>query len=159
MAHFLIGLLIAAGFITSIYAWQAGLVLLALAFILYRWLQGEPLFDEATLSPGRRASGMEVLSESDNELVVRGSERVLILDRQTKRIRGIDHELARFDEISEIRVSAERDAETQSEFGRFSLALQRRRGGPIRLGYTDDQLDASIIGAKLSTWLAVPVLA
>ncbi|MCX9157444.1 hypothetical protein OPU71_15050 [Niveibacterium sp. 24ML] len=159
MTHFLTGLLVAAGLITSIYAWQAGFVLLALAGILYRWSQGGPLFGESALSPGLRASSMEIIRESENELVLRGSERVIILDRVTRRIRGIDHELARFDEISEIHVNAELDAETQSEFGRYSLALKRRRGGPIRLGYTDDQLDASIIGAKLSTWLAVPVVA
>ena len=158
MPNLITGLLIAIALIAGCYTWQAGLVLLALAFVCHRFIQGDPIIGDAAFQKGLRASEMEVLSETETELVVRGSERALILDRSRRTISGIDDALAEFDDIQQIRIAAHSDSDTQEAFGRYSVTLKRKRSTGIRLGCTDDQLDASIVAAKLSTWLEVPVV-
>ena len=101
---------------------------------------------------------MEVLQETDDELMVRGSERVLLINRKKKSISGIHSILTTFSKVQHIRITEIAEADS-SEALSYSVSLVLGMFSSICLGYTSSQIDASVMAAKLSTWIGKEVVA
>lgn len=98
---------------------------------------------------------MEILGETGEELIVRGSERVLILNRKTGTISGLHAQIAKFDKVRSVKICIGSDDDT---FGKYSVLIYFGIFSSIYLGYTDSEICASSMAAKLSTWIGKPVV-
>ncbi|GAB3252661.1 hypothetical protein [Chitinimonas naiadis] len=98
---------------------------------------------------------MEVVRESEHELIVRGSNRVLIIDKRKRTISGIDKLLALFNDVQAVQIR--RHAQRHGWPDTYTVAIITGRRGTLNLGRTIDEVDASIMAAKLGTWLGATV--
>ena len=159
--YFAIGSLIALAIIVSVYSKLGALLCLVCAYGLFRLGRndddGESLIPDLDEVRGR-IKIMEVLKETDEELMVRGSERVLILNRKKGTISGLHSSHATFSKVQNIRIDQFSDEES-SRISSYSVSISLGTFSSICLGYTDSQIDASVMAAKLSTWIGKHVVA
>ncbi len=159
--YFGIGCFIALAVLVSAYSLFGALLCLACAYAAFRF--GRNNGNEESLIPDLdevrgRIKPMEVLQENDDELMVRGSERVLIINRKKRSISGIHSILTTFSKIQHIRITEIVDSDS-SEPTSYSVSLVLGLFSSICLGYTSSQIDASVMAAKLSTWIEKEVVA
>jgi len=159
--YFGVGCLIALAGIVSVYSKLGALLCLVCAYGLFR--AGRNNGDDEQLIPDLdeaigRTKPMEVLKETDDELMVRGSERVLILNRKKGTISGLRSSLTTFAKVRDVRIRQISDGES-SRIVSYSVSLSLGTFSSICLGYADSQIDASVMAAKLSTWTGKNVVA
>ena len=159
--YFGIGCLIALAALVSVYSLFGALLCLLCAYAAFRF--GHNDGNEESLIPDLdevrgRIKPMEVLQESDDELMIRGSERILIINRKKKSISGIHSILTTFSKVQHIRIIEIAEADS-SEALSYSVSLVLGMFSSICLGYTSSQIDASVMAAKLSTWIGKEVVA
>ena len=159
--YFGIGCFIALAALVSVYSILGALLCLLCAYAAFR--TGRDDSNEESLIPDLdevrgRIKPMEVLQETDDELMVRGSERVLLINRKKKSISGIHSILTTFSKVQHIRITEIAEADS-SEALSYSVSLVLGMFSSICLGYTSSQIDASVMAAKLSTWIGKEVVA
>lgn len=151
-----IGFYIALALIVGFYSRLGALICLACAYGAVRWIGGgfwiQGNSDE--VPSGRR---MEVLTESDEELVVRGNERVLILNRKRATISGIHSTITTFEKVRNVRIEHIRDHDSGRDS--YSVCLALGTFSSVCLGSSDSQFEASTIAAKLGRWTGKDVVA
>lgn len=103
--YFGIGCFIALAALVSVYSLFGALLCLLCAYAAFRFGRNDG--NEELLIPDLdevrgRIKPMEVLQESDDELMIRGSERILIINRKKKSISGIHSILTTFSKIRHI---------------------------------------------------------
>ena len=159
--YFGIGCFIALAALVSFYSILGALLCLLCAYAAFRIGRDDsneespiPDLDEVR----GRIKSMEVLQETDDELMVRGSERVLLINRKKKSISGIHSILTTFSKVQHIRIIEIAEADS-SEALSYSVSLVLGMFSSICLGYTSSQIDASVMAAKLSTWIGKEVVA
>ena len=159
--YFGIGCFIALAALVSVYSLFGALLCLLCAYAAFRF--GRDDGSEQSLIPDLdevrgRIKPLEVLQETDDELMVRGSERVLIINRKKKSISGIHSVLTTFSKVQHIKITEIADSDS-SEPTSYSVSLVLGMFSSICLGYTSSQIDASVMAAKLSTWIEKEVVA
>lgn len=159
--YFLAGAAVIAALIASTFSLGIAAFALALAFMFFRaprWIANDaPLFPDPSDS-SEDGSDFEVLSESEDELTIRGSFQALTLNRKTKCVSNIKGVLCRFDQVRNISL-ADVYAQEGRTSGRYSVSLSLGGFSSITLGESNDQVGASIAAAKLSTCTGKPVSA
>lgn len=163
LSYLLTGCLIALAVVIGFYSKISSLICLLLAFGLFRI--GRHGLDGATSLIGNHSvpdSGMdeiEIIQESENELTVRGSDRVLILDRGRRTISSLYSKIATYDQVRHILIHQQLNSMGDSDMGRYSVVLSLGTFKSIHVGHTNSQINASIVAAKLSTWTGKHVVA
>lgn len=161
VSYFLAGATLIAALIASTFSLGIAAFALALAFAFFRaprWKDNDaPLFPDPSDNSEDR-SDFEVLSESADELTIRGSFQALTLNRKTKSVSNVRGVLCRFDQVRHISVADVYAHEGRTN-GRYAVSLSLGGLSSIALGESNDQVDASIAAAKLSTWTGKPVIA
>lgn len=144
--------------IVSVYSNFWTLLCLICAYALFRVarydLNGESTFSHYD-NVLDHTKPMEILEESDDELVVRGSERILILNRKEGTISGLHSSLTTFAKVREIIIGQIANEGIIS----YSVSLKLGMLSSICLGNTFSDIDASVVAAKLSTWTGKSVVA
>ena len=100
---------------------------------------------------------MEIVVENGDQLIVRGSERVLILNRKARTISGLHGPLCSFDKICSIAITRNQQRTGDPKDREFSLYLRFGWLSGICLGSCDSESDVSIVAAHLTTWTGKPV--
>lgn len=159
--YFLAGATVIAAMIASTFSLGITAFALALAFTLFRaprWIAHDaPLFPDPS-GNCEDGSDFEVLSESEDELTIRGSFQALTLNRKTKCVSNVKGVLCRFDQVRNISI-ADIFAHEGRTNGRYAVSLSLGGFSSIALGESNDQVGASIAAAKLSSWTGKPVSA
>lgn len=160
----LTGCLIALAIVIAFYSKISSIICLLLAFGVFHigrhGLDGlASLVNNHSLSD----SGMdeiEIIQESENELTVRGSDGVLILDRGRHTISSLHSKIATYDQVRHILIHQQLNSMGDAGMGRYSVILSLGIfNKSIHVGHTNSQINASIVAAKLSTWTGKPVVA
>lgn len=158
--YFFMGSALIFAVIAGSYSLAIGALGLGAAYYLFRgsrWIKNEAtLFPEISL-PAYEHSDFEVLSESADELVIRGSVQALIVNRRTKTVSNLKRVLCSFDRIKCIRIYCS-GANNDGYKPGYSVSLSLGVFSSIDLGESSDASSASSAAAKLSTWTGKDVL-
>ncbi|UCV23498.1 hypothetical protein [Ferribacterium limneticum] len=158
--YFFVGSALIFAAIAGSYSLAIGGLGLGAAYYLFRgsrWIKNEgTLFPEIAL-PAYDHSDFEVISESEDELVIRGSIQALIINRQTKKVTNLKRVLCSFDRIKYIRIHYS-GANSDGAKPGYSVFLSLGVFSSISLGESSDPSSASRVAAKLSTWTGKQVV-
>ena len=158
--YFFMGSALIIAVIAGSYSLAIGALGLGAAYYLFRgsrWIKNEEtLFPEIAL-PAYDHSDFEVLSESADELVIRGSVQALVVNRRTKTVSNLKRVLCSFDRIKCIRIYCSGASNDGYKPG-YSVSLLLGVFSSIDLGESSDASSASNAAAKLSTWTGKDVL-
>ncbi|MBS1143595.1 MAG: hypothetical protein H6R14_1001 [Proteobacteria bacterium] len=158
--YFFIGSLLIFAAIAGAYSFVMGALGLGLAYYLLRgsrWIKNDGnLFPEISL-PTVEHNDFEVISEEDDELVIRGSVQALVVNRQARTVANLKRVLCSFDQIKSIRI---RDSGANNDgFQRgYTVSLSLGSFSSVTLGESGDAINASSAAAKLATWTGKPVI-
>lgn len=147
-----IGSLLALAAIIAIYAPLGSLPIFAMTYFLYRWGTGQEVLGDFNTEESFADHSLEVLSESEDELMVRGNHRLLIVNRRQQMLAGLHGKLTDFAKISHIRIGHDRETGLYS----VSVVLQAW-GSELTLGEAG-QADVSSMAALLARWVGKPVI-
>ena len=163
LSYLATGFLIALAIVIGIYSKIGSIICLLLAYGFFRFgrhgLEGLTSLVGNHSAPDFGADEIEIINESENELAVRGSDRVLILDRGRRTISGLHSKIATYDQVRHILIHQQLNSMGDAHMGRYSVALSLGILKSIHVGHTNSQINASILAAKLSTWTGKPVVA
>lgn len=158
--YFFIGCVLVFAAICGSYSVALGLLGLGLAYFLFRgsrWIRNEEtLFPEIAL-PDYRDSDFEILGESEDELVLRGSTQAFIVNRRTRTVSNIKRVLCSFDRIECIRIDRSSTNNDGYNAG-YSVSLSLGFLSSISLGESSDMANASSAAARLAMWTGKPVV-
>lgn len=123
-----------------------------------RWIKNKGRLLPENAFPASGQNDFEILDESEDELVIRGSMQILVVNRRARTISNLKRVLCTFDRIKCIRIHY---SGTNSEGYKpsYSVSLSLGVFSSIRLGESNDASNASTAAAKLSTWTSKNVLA
>lgn len=158
--YFFMGSALIFAIIAGSYSIAIGALGLGATYYLFRgsrWIRNEgTLLPEIGLATHEH-DDFEVLAESDDELVIRGSMQALVVNRQTRTISNPKRVLCSFEQIKCIRIHC---AGAISDGCKpYSVSISLGAFSSISLGDSTDATSASIAAAKLSTWTSKDVLA
>ncbi|WP_265948949.1 hypothetical protein [Dechloromonas sp. A34] len=163
LSYLATGFLIALAIVIGIYSKISSIICLLLAYGFFRFgrhgLEGLTSLVGNHSEPDSGVDEIEIIHESENELTVRGSDRVLILDRGHRTISGLHSKIAPYDQVRHILIHQQLNSTDDAGMGRYSVVLSLGIMKSIHVGHTNSQINASIVAAKLSTWTGKPVVA
>ena len=107
----------------------------------------------AALQP-ESSTALEIVQEDDRWLTIRGHEALLTLDRQEKLLVRNEKPVASFEEIEFVTIG--RDTESVPTEWSVAIALRGRSWGMV-VGHTTDDVQASIVAARIGRWTGKPV--
>lgn len=161
LLYFFFGFAAIFAIIAGSYSLAVGALGLGAAYYLFRasrWIRNEDsLFPRISL-PSYEHNDFEVLGESEDELILRGSVQALIVNRRTETVSNLKRVLCSFEQIRCIRIhysGANSDLNTPG----YSVFLSLGFFSSIYLGESGDASSASSAAAKLGTWTRKNVVA
>lgn len=159
--YFFMGSALIFAVIAGSYSLAAGTLGLGAAYFFFRssrWIKNDgPLLPELAI-PAYEYSDFEVLSESEDELILRGSVQAIIVNRRTKTVSNLKRVLCSFDQIKCIRIHYS-GANNDGYQPGYSVSLSLGFFSSIHLGESSDESSASSAAAKLGTWTSKHVFA
>lgn len=147
--------------IAGSFSLAAGALGLGVAFYLFRgtrWIRNEGTLIPEVALPAYEHNNFEVLDESEDELVIRGSVQALVVNRRTRTISNLKKVLCSFDQINCIRIQHS-GANSDGYEPSYSVSLSLGLLSSIDLGESADAANASMAAAKLSSWTDKEVIA
>ncbi|GAA5177186.1 hypothetical protein GCM10025771_13780 [Niveibacterium umoris] len=152
--YFAIGAVLIVALIASSYSLAICALLIAGAYQLsraVRWIDNEgTLFPSIAPAP-YDCSDFEVISETEDEIIIRGSVRALSLHKSKRIVSNVKGPLCTFDKVRCVTISE--SSSSQEGYGTsYAVSLSLGFFSSVCLGFTSNKLEASIAAAKLSTW-------
>lgn len=159
--YFFMGSALIFAIIAGAYSLVIGALGLGATYYIFRgsrWIKNEgTLFPEIAL-PAYEHNDFEILDESEDELIIRGSVQALVVNRRTRTISNLKRVLCSFDRIKCIRIHYS-GANNDGYKPGYSVSLSLGVFSSICLGESADPSNASTAAAKLSTWTSKNVVA
>lgn len=159
--YFFMGSALIFAVISGSYSLAIGALGLGVTYYLFRgsrWIRNEgTLFPEIAL-PACEHNDFEIIDESEDELIIRGSVQALVVNRRTRTISNLKRVLCSFDRIKCIRIHYS-GANSDGYKPGYSVSLSLGVFSSICLGESTDASNASSAAAKLSTWTSKNVVA
>lgn len=159
--YFFMGSALIIALIAGSYSLAIGALGVGVTYYLFRgsrWIKNEgTLFPEIAL-PTYEHNDFEILDESEDELIIRGSVQALVVNRRTRTISNVNRVLCSFDRIKCIRIHYS-GANSDGYKPGYSVSLSLGVFSSICLGESADASNASTAAAKLSTWINKNVVA
>lgn len=159
--YFFMGCALIFAVIAGSYSVAIGALGLGAAYFHFRgsrWIKNEGTLFPEIAPPAYDHSDFEVLSESEDELVIRGSVQALVVNRRTKTVSNLKRVLCSFNRIKCIRIYYS-GANNHGYMPSYSVSLSLGFFSSINLGESSDETSASLAAAKLSTWTSKRVVA
>jgi len=156
--YFAIGGSISLLVIIAVYSPTSAVASVVLIYYLYR--MGDRCIRSVTSNSeaSERSLGsstMETLNETEEELTIRGSERILVLNRRTGTISGLHSKISSFEKVKNVKISVTDDGDGATE---YSVWLSTGAFSSLCVGYTRNEIDASLMAAKFGMWLGKDVV-
>ena len=101
-------------------------------------------------------SSLEILDENDLTLVLKSGSKQLIVDKRLRAVKSGAQILTLFDTIETIDLKHHRNGADDPETWSVSLNLKGRLSS-ISIGSTRDDVEASIVAARISTFMGKKV--
>jgi hypothetical protein len=158
--YFFVGSALIFAAIAGSYSLAIGGLGLGAAYYLLRgsrWIKNDGTLIPEIALPACDHSDFEVISETEDELVIRGSMQALIINRRTKTVANLKRVLCSFDQIKCIRIHYS-GANSDGYKPGYSVFLSLGVFSSISLGESSDASSASSAAAKLSTWIGTHVV-
>ncbi|MDL5031564.1 hypothetical protein QRD43_06550 [Pelomonas sp. APW6] len=125
---------------------------------MVEWLAQQLALLGQSLWPQPSAVPLSILQADERQLVIQGNAAVFCFDARQRCVRVGTRRKAAFDDIRCVIVRHHRDSDDRPEH--WSVTLQVRGFlADVHLGWSQDDVDASILGARLARFLGKPVRA
>jgi hypothetical protein len=102
---------------------------------------------------------MEIVSQDESTLVLRSGSRTTTIDKRRRVVASGGKILARFDAIKSVDITRQGGDEGDWQSEQWYVSLNLGWFSSISIGCTADQTEASIAGARLSTYTGKKVRA
>jgi len=94
-------------------------------------------------------SSLEIVEQDDNQLILKNNIRQFIISKRYRTVKSGTHLLARFDAIETIDIAHH----CSDDDDYWSVRLNVKGSFfPVTVGHTRDEVDASIVAARISTF-------
>jgi len=96
-------------------------------------------------------SSLEIVGQDDDQLILKNNSQQFVVSKRFANITSGAHVIARFDDIDSVGIARHRTSDKAPAYWAVTLCM-KGSAPPVTIGTSLDDVDASIVAARISTY-------